>query len=201
MKQEGGKLDERREEGLGGRLDMEEHMVVLCSMLKTHIYFVRATAVTVLGIFIQYFIDIYLLEKDNNNHNNNHNNNPDDDSLSELRKMEDSVLKVRKKDFEILNLLIIFYLNMKILLVAQKDSDGIVMESALRALGYFKEYITEEGLKALVALLDHPRYQYTTLTPTFTHSPQHQNFSAACELLLWRHWVCWGIAPSRWCHT
>ena len=90
---------------------------------------------------------------------------------------------------------------MKVVLVAQKDSDGIVMESALRALGYFKEYITEEGLKALVALLDHPRYQYTTLTPTFTHSPQHQNFSAACELLLWRHWVCWGIAPSRWCHT
>ena len=75
MKQEGGKLDERREEGLGGRLDMEEHMVVLCSMLKTHIYFVRATAVTVLGIFIQYFIDIYLLEKDNNNNHNNNNNN------------------------------------------------------------------------------------------------------------------------------
>ena len=95
MKQEGGKLDERREEGLGGRLDMEEHMVVLCSMLKTHIYFVRATAVTVLGIFIQYFIDIYLLEKDNNNNHNN--NNPDDDTLSELRKMEDSVLKVRKQ--------------------------------------------------------------------------------------------------------
>eukprot|EP01087_Luapelamoeba_hula_P012516 TRINITY_DN3494_c0_g1_i7.p1 TRINITY_DN3494_c0_g1~~TRINITY_DN3494_c0_g1_i7.p1 ORF type:complete len:2222 (-),score=349.50 TRINITY_DN3494_c0_g1_i7:16-6594(-) len=70
------------DEGVSGTLDMEEHLVILCSMLRTHIYFVRATAVTVLGIFIRYFASLSIVFPDL------------PEPQIELKRIEDSIVKV-----------------------------------------------------------------------------------------------------------